>query len=593
MVQRTTTMRQYFARALVMIPALAFPGVGPAHEINDLKYGAVLFEYYQRDYFDALVEFAYSKERGGIQGHGHYPELLRGGVSLSYGLDTSAESIFTQLVQEHPEKEVRNRAWFYLAKMQYLRGDTERAAKNLGEIDGVIAGGLDDEYRYLAALVNIKLGHFDAAEQISHGFDPDSDLAPYLFFNLGVAQGKQQLTGKSLANLNRVTDYADEGNAEDRLADRALMAMSWLYSRAEDPDRARQSMARVRVEGAYSNSALLSTIWAQVNAQQFRQALAPLDALIERSIAIPEVQEAVLVKPHVYEKMGLMGRAADGFTRAGQRYDQAIRKVRGARDSLDRQDVLELFVSDLDDVLGESDWFGEAPSVSINDLSPFMLQLMADHGFQSLLKDLRDLYALRNNLRSWQQRQREFDVILQARRQAMAGNGNSHTLSKAKHRQRYAEKQLVALKKEVGNLPEADRGKLDWVVGDLSTHLGRNDDFFDQITGRKGENNAIGGHARRINALMNRLNREIRRTNALIGNLEGVMRELIRAELVLHEERLNYYRVQARLARVRILDKSLMDLEGGELSDKTPPEKDGNKESNHEAVDRGEGDHAA
>jgi len=66
---------------------------------------------------------------------------------------------------------------------------------------------------------------------------------------------------------------------------------------------------------------------------------------------------------------------------------------------------------------------------------------------------------------------------------------------------------------------------------------------------------------------MKRLDMELDNTNALIEKVENVMLELVNAELGIHEERLKYYRVQSHLAKVRILDSSLADLEAPEEGD--------------------------
>ena len=60
---------------------------------------------------------------------------------------------------------------------------------------------------------------------------------------------------------------------------------------------------------------------------------------------------------------------------------------------------------------------------------------------------------------------------------------------------------------------------------------------------------------------MEDLEAELKNTNALISRVEAVMVELINAELDVHEQRLKYYRVQAHLAKARILDRSLASMD--------------------------------
>lgn len=551
-----------------------------AHEVKDLKYGAILFEFYQQKYFETLVEYDYAAEKGGVEHHGTYPELLKGGVSLSYGLDVQAKDIFSALIEQHSAEDVRNRAWFYLSKMRYLRGDIPGSATTLSNIEGTLPEDIEQEYRYLGALINIKLGHFDVAEGISRSFDRDSAYAPYLYFNLGVAQGRQQDYTRAAANLQKAASYAGKDDRLSRLADRAQMAIAYLLAEEGNFAGAYERIDRVSTTGVFSNRALLGSGWASVNNGAYRQALAPLQVLQQRSMAIPEVQEAVLLVPHVYEKLELPGRAARGFISAYDRYSEALAELDRAREALDDADVLELFVRNMDELLGESDWFGTAPSVSLNALSPFMLELMADHSFQSVLKDLRDLYAIRNNLGNWERKRDDFAVIL-ASRSAQLDTGPLRQQSD-RHSRRVRELQETyrALSVRVASLPAADRERVQWLLDDLHFDLASGDSMVSQLRDASGVSTDAEHFSQRVTASMEELRDEIERTNRLIGKVEDVMRELVRAELDLHEERLKYYRVQSHLAKVRILDRSLTELDrqadvegaGGAPDEPEPPD---------------------
>ena len=531
------------------------------HDVKDLKYGAVLFEYYQQKYFETLVEYEYADARGGIRNHGTYPELLKGGVSLSYGLDLQAKSIFNRLIADNTPVEVQNRAWYYLAKMLYLRGDVEQSASTLKNIQGSMPVDIDQEYRYLAALINIQMGYYDEAEAISHSFEKYSPYAPYLLFNVGVAFGKQKDYLRAFDNLKKSTTYTDGSKALDRLADRAYMAIAYLYAEKHDLDSAYTNIRHVGTSGVYSNRALLSSGWASVNNGSYKEALAPLTVLQRRSMSIPEVQEAVLLVPHVYEKLGLTGRAAQGFISAYNRYSDTLEQLDRARNTLKNADVLELFVRNMDQMLGESDWFGTAPSVSLNSLSPFLIDMMSDHSFQSVLKDLRDLYAIRYNLNDWKRKRDDFEVIIAARSASLDSDKRKNNITVYSDRQAVLQDKFTVLVRRADSLDKHDKQRVQWLLSDLQFEINSAGVLVKQLHDNSGVTKNTDEYASRVNSNMDILEQELQKTNVLIEKVENVLIELINAELDIHEERLKYYRVQSHLAKARILDRSLAELD--------------------------------
>lgn len=550
---------------LAVAAALVLSG-SPAtgHDVKDLKYGAVLFEFYQQKYFETLVEFAYAEERGGIREHGDYPELLRGGVSLSYGLDRQAKDIFSRLISDNAAGDVQNRAWFYLAKMLYLRGEPERAAQTLSRVEGRMPDDIDQEYRYLAALVNIKLGLFEEAETLSVDVDRRGRYAPYLLFNLGVARGKQSQYERAVQNLERAASYAKAGGELSPLADRAHLAIAYLLAEAGNPAAAYEHIDRVSTSGVFSNRALLGSGWASINSGDYRRALGPLTVLAGRSIAVPEVQEATLVVAHVYEKLGLIGRAAEGFIEAYDRYTGALEQLDQARTTLQDADVLELFVRNLDDVLGESDWFGTAPAVSVNDLSPFLLELMSDHSFQAVLKDLRDLYAIRNNLERWRRRRGDFEVIIRSWSDSPGREDRAREIVLASERHAGLRDRHESIRGRLAALPAEERALLTWMVDDIGFRMASAHDMVNALRQGPEPRAGVEEYAALVETNMTEVEEQLARTNALIEKVERVLLELVDAELELHEKRIKYYRVQSHLAKARILDRSLAVLDDTE-----------------------------
>ena len=70
---------------------------------------------------------------------------LRGGMLLSYGLHREAGEIFAQLIERGASPAVRDRAWFYLAKIRYQRGFLAEAEEAIARIENHLPADLDEE----------------------------------------------------------------------------------------------------------------------------------------------------------------------------------------------------------------------------------------------------------------------------------------------------------------------------------------------------------------------------------------------------------------------------------------------------------------
>src|SRR3990172_4356608 len=151
--------RKYFMAftAALCLFALAAGGAhggphrGESREIKDPHYGAVLFHFYQQQYFSAITNQLTSQQFQRIPHHGDEAELLLGGMYLSYGLHSQAGEIFQRLIDAGAPPPVRDRAWFYLAKIRYQRGYLNEAEDAISRIRDALPGELEEERQLLQA----------------------------------------------------------------------------------------------------------------------------------------------------------------------------------------------------------------------------------------------------------------------------------------------------------------------------------------------------------------------------------------------------------------------------------------------------------
>lgn len=558
---------QYIKASLTCLGLIgsSLANAGQSERVQDLNYGVVLYEFYQQHYFNVLVEYDYAAQKGGIKGHGNYPEVLKGGVSLSYGLSNQAEEIFDALIEENLPEQVRNRAWFYMAKMRYLKGEHAGAQRAIDQITDVLDDETQDELVYLTALNANSAGEYQRTVALGNSASfEESQYAPYVLYNQGIAQAKLENYEAALNKLDLAVNAYASFYDDNLLADRGRMAIAYLASEHKDFRRAGEYLSRVTAEGVFSNEALLSHGWLALNQGKYAHALTPLKTLYQRSIVIPEVQESVLLVPQVYERLGLNGRAARGFIEAEAKYATAIDSIEKARDFLNNNNMLEAFVSNLDELLLESDWFGNAPSVAINEVSPFVLTLMSDHVFQSTMKDLRDLYAIRNNLQYWHARVADFDLILTEKGLDREQRSNPIS-SSSQHSKLQAE--YDALQKKLSRLPAKQVARFEWMLRDIEDQLVVGAAALSQSFSSVPDRERRHDFSVRVSEVAGNVMDELYATNNMIAKLETIIEQLVESELDTHQKRIEYFTVQAKLAKTRIMDRNLLSIDPAEVSD--------------------------
>jgi DNA-binding transcriptional MerR regulator len=531
--------------------------------VKDLKYGTILFDYYQQDYFSALVGYEYAKATNELKHHGDEAKLLQGGMTLSYGLADRAQGIFKQLLDESVPAEVRNKSWYYLAKLYYQKGDVTQAAKNLGRIKGGIPRDIAEEFNYLATLINIENKHLAAVEQALKFVGKDSAYEPYLLFNLAVTQLGKGEEEKTRDNLKKVIAYSQSNPKEEFLvlADRAKQALAHMYIQKDDLLGAWEHLQTVRTTGLYSNRALLSYGWTAIKLKRYQQAIPALRALDKRSISIAEVQEAKVLLGHLYEQQGATRTALKQYLLAEKAFDGGVQSIAKARKVIAGQRIPEEFVINLDAMMDETDWYGSEPSLDYNKLTPFLVELMSSNPFHSVIKELRDLYALRNNLTYWARQALEHQLIIKHRQQGLTSKKIERFIRKSEQQQEELENNISDLRLHTMTLDVEEQERFTALLEATDHDFEYLDDKLAKVKGIKEPFRQSEENVRWAKKLHKRIQQKLTNTDSLIKKLENVMRTVVNAELDNHEERMRYYWAQARLGKARLYDQTLNEIE--------------------------------
>lgn len=397
-------------RALpLLLAALVPPALHAAPQrVDDARYGEVLFRFYQQDYFTAITHLMAARSQGRLGEDWQEAELLLGGLKLSYGLTDSAERIFRRLLAAQAESSVRNRAWYYLARLAFEKGRLDQAAHALAQIDEELPPEMTGKRQLLDALVHMQQGDFAGASKALSPWRGLPEEEPYARYNLGVAMvrsGELEQGVRILDQLGRSNADNDESRA---LRDKANLAIGQALLQ-DKPDQAKRSLQRVRLEGPLSNKALLGVGWADVVAGRHRDALRAWTELRQRPITDPAVQEAMLATPYAMLQLQARDQAADLYRVATERLsaeaDNIDQAMAGIRDG-----------KLLDAALTIDPRTDELPPVDELPGSSYLGTLIASHAFRRALQDYQDIDALAANLRYWRARLDDFDTTLAAHR---------------------------------------------------------------------------------------------------------------------------------------------------------------------------------
>ena len=202
---------------------------------------------------------------GRMPHHDAETDLLLGGLYLSLGLHNEAGERFETLLTQSVPEGVRNRAWFYLGKIWYARGYLDRAERAIKEVQGRLTPDLEAERLHLLSNILMRQQRFDEAIALLNnwkGRKDQSDWLAYAQYNLGVALVRKGLVTEADPFLTSVGTI-ESGRRELRsLRDRANLALGYAYLQNNQPALAKPVLERVRLDGPFSNKALLGVGWA-------------------------------------------------------------------------------------------------------------------------------------------------------------------------------------------------------------------------------------------------------------------------------------------------------------------------------------------
>ena len=391
-------------------------------DLRDPFFGEALYHAFQGQYFEALqrLDTELAQYHGldepvldTLTYHVNDAEFSVGDFELSYRMHHRAGRAIRAVLEGAVDPAVRNEAAFRLARIHFQKGQLDDALHALDRIEGEIPEAIRDDVEFLRANIYMATGRPGEAVPVLEHLRGDASLAGFAAYNLGIAMLQEGRAQDAIEQLDRAGRLPSSDRADLAIRDKSNLVLGAILFESASFDRAKQSLDRVRLEGPFSNQALLRAGWAEASAEHYDRALVPWGILADREPTDVAVQEAMLALPHAYASLDLHGRAALGYGRALELYSQQITRVDASTESIREGRFLDALIRE--ESRQDEGWVIRLRGLPDSPETYYLMELMASHDFQTALHNYLDLEDLRSKLAAWQTGLDAFDDIIRLR----------------------------------------------------------------------------------------------------------------------------------------------------------------------------------
>jgi hypothetical protein len=395
-----------------------------ARDLRDLYFGEALYYANQGHYFEALERLDTElgqhhgldePQRDSLYFHIGEAEFSVGDFELYYRMHHRAGRAIKAVLEGAVDEEVRNEAAFRLARIHFQKDQASDALNALDRINGKVPERIGDDVEFLRANVYMALGRPSDAAAVLKRLQGAKSLTGFAEYNLGIALLQQDQKPAAILQLDKTGQLSVTDPGPLAIRDKSNMLLGKLMLESNDYVHAQGYFDRVRLDGPFSNQALLSAGWAYVNTQNFERALVPWGMLAKREETDAAVQEAKLALPYAYSKLNVHGRAAVLYGDALKSFGEELQKVDASIKSIREGKFLKALVRG--EIQQDKSWVIRLRTLPDAPETFYLMQLMASHDFQTALQNYLDLEELRAKTEGWQKSLDSFEDMIRLRRQ--------------------------------------------------------------------------------------------------------------------------------------------------------------------------------
>ncbi|MDD9892104.1 MAG: tetratricopeptide repeat protein [Gammaproteobacteria bacterium] len=540
---------------------------------------------------------------------------------LRWGMHYLPAAIYQQLVDRPNGHKVDDQTWLDLATLQYRRGYwglTGTVEYSLSRIKKRPKRAIRGERTMLRSQLYLKQGRYAQAERTLSRYRGAFEDEPFAEYNRGVALLKQNDSQQGAALLDKVGNMRTDDDTLLALRDLANYTLGNWFLNQEKAGTAIPILKKVRVEGPYSNKALLALGWAYLSdtgslqrvdeifsprclknvvaksgtvinnnsnecrpgrtlrienlgkkeQNRMQRAMTAWQIVQERSPLFPGVQETLMALPYSLDQLGYTHVAEAQYKKAIKSLQYEASRINDALDVIHAGQLVKSNFPSYEPTSRDQDW-----DLSTLNLSPkldtrLLYRLYSEHEFYEALVNYRQLRQLQSHIG---ERVKALEALVAKAQPAKRSLSN---LGSLKLNETETNNSAEANSSEV----EAMRSRLLGSLNNrgLTTSLSNTEN---KSSGKKSKLAVWMTHEKTAESSLSARARELlpkaRTLYKQLGNLAakhaGYLSLQSEMELKIQLDRVNTYMAQARLSLGRIKDRQAdQRIEGVEAA--TPRE---------------------
>ncbi|VAW55269.1 FIG00677473: hypothetical protein [hydrothermal vent metagenome] len=425
---------------LCSLPAYAASGLKDV-ELRDLYFGEILYYAYQDLHFDALARLDtelsqyYELDESKLDPfHQHLTqaEFSVGELEMQYRMNQRAGRAIQAVLGKGINLAIRNQAALALARVFHKKGDPVSALYALDLIRDepdkshykgkysleVLRGKETETFKvevaYLRAVASIDTGQFTVAAEIFQSLKSEKIFKGYVLYNLGIALIQSGKEKEGLVVLDELGKREFSDNDLLALKDKTNLKLAYYFLDKSDAKKSKIYFERVRLDGPYSNRALLGAGWVAVAEGRFDRALVPWSILHKRAEVNYSVQEVLMAVPYAYGKLNAHGNAANAYKHAMDVFAEEISSLDDSIKTIRKGKFLVALLNEKSNK--DKNWVVNLRELPGSPETHYILELMASNDFQESYKNYKDLAELRHHLEKWLSDLKVYEEMIEIRR---------------------------------------------------------------------------------------------------------------------------------------------------------------------------------